>query len=387
MPSAAYEIVPYTPEHAAGAARLQRIVATPDSQVNARYLEWKYGRNPYFQWPHYYLALHDGEVVATRGFYGARWEIGDGSAYILPCGADSIVHPAHRNRSLVTMLMQSAMKDLASAGYPYVMSLSANPVTALSLMAAGWKAVDRVGELRREVVSMPALRAAKRDGKAYVKKILGRGEIGGVAQPLAGDARSLSGGAARPFRGFARFDAAARRSASDITVTQTVRAAPIARLVQALGPKGCMRHVRDEAYLNWRYENPLSDYRFLYAGDGALEGYLVLHALRYGRRGKVSIVDWEGTSIAVKEALLHRALDLGRFRNASIWSLGMDAESRQLLGRFGFEPLAAEGVAKLGLRVFVKALDKEVIQPWQLGGRTLLDPANWQLRMIYSDLC
>lgn len=386
--SGAYEVVPYTPEHAAGAAALQRIVATPDLDVNTKYLEWKYGRNPYFQWRHFYLALRDHEVVATRTFYGSRWEVGDGTSYVVPCGADTIIHPAHRDRSLITLLTQAAMRDLVAAGYPYVMSLSAVPVTALGLMAMGWKAVDRVGALRREAVPLPALRSAMRHGKSYAKKIVGRREeIGGIAQLLPRDAQGEAAGAARLSRGFARFDAAARRGAGDISIAQTVRAASMARLVEAMGSTGCMRHVRDETYLNWRYENPLSDYRFLYAGNDALEGYLVLRVPRYGRSSEVSIVDWEGTSIDVKKVLLQRALDLGRFQRVSIWSLGMDDECRRLLSEFGFEPLASDGIAKFGFRVLVKSLNEGEKMPWHLGGRPILDPTNWQLRMIYSDLC
>ena len=40
----------------------------------------------------------------------------------------------------------------------------------------------------------------------------------------------------------------------------------MAQLVDGVAPEALLRHRRDEAYLAWRYENRLSDYRFLFLG-------------------------------------------------------------------------------------------------------------------------
>jgi hypothetical protein len=71
-----YEIVRYRPAHKPQVAKLQTHLWSSDSNLAARYLEWKYEENPYAKEPVIYLAFQGGELVGMRGLYPSRWEFG-----------------------------------------------------------------------------------------------------------------------------------------------------------------------------------------------------------------------------------------------------------------------------------------------------------------------
>jgi hypothetical protein len=253
-------------------------------------------------------------------------------------------------------------------------------------MALGWKAVAPVGELKR-VRDQPVL-AIWRRGKSIARGLLGRRRVGGVVQSPRGISRSIPPSAPVRQNHFRHLDAAAAREPNGIRVCRSAEPEAMAGLIRRLGHDGSIRHIRDATYLGWRFGNPLSDYRFLYAGQGEeLGGYLVLRASRFARQSEVSVVDWEARARDVKRALLRSALELGRFSSLSAWSFGLDRESQMLLEEFNFMPEGGEGVAHLKLKVLVKMLDGTQQTTWMLGGWPLLEPERWQLRMVFSDWC
>jgi len=384
----AYEIVPYRPEYEQAVARLHAHHSTPDPAVNAAYLAWKYDRNPYLEKRHLYLALHQGEVVAMRGFYGACWEAGAGGrcSHIVPCAADLVIVPGHRDRGLFTRIMQEADREIAAGGFPFVFSLTPSPVTAMGLLTLGWQAVGTIGVMQREtgfrLLRRKVRRRLKKGFSTYARRRASRQTI---PNPRGTEEDQYS---LRKARLFGRFDERASRVglSRGIRVECAPRVAAMVRLIDRVASGGFLRHRRDETYLAWRYLNPLSEYRFLYRGDEPLEGYLVLHAPRYGR-GFVSLVDWEATSAHAKLELLKETLALGDFDSVRAWSLGTDEASLGILASLGFEAEAGEGVARLADTVLVKALTAAQDQPWMFGDCLVTNPTNWQFRMIYSDFC
>ena len=71
----------------------------------------------------------------------------------------------------------------------------------------------------------------------------------------------------------------------------------MAELVERLGHDGRIRYRRDREYLDWRFRNPTSEYRFLYWEESRLEGYLVLsrRVSDLGAWYRVYIADLEAT--------------------------------------------------------------------------------------------
>jgi hypothetical protein len=90
-------------------------------------------------------------------------------------------------------------------------------------------------------------------------------------------------------------------------------------------------------FFDWRFQNPRSEYRFLYWGDEQIDGYLALRGRINHNDGKVMIVDWEATELEIARQLLQAAIQLGDFTALSIWSETLSLDMKQLLTDFGFQ--------------------------------------------------
>jgi len=364
-----YEIVSYRPEFKRQLVRLQRHLWRGDEALNTAYLEWKYERNPYLPSPLICLVLHEGNAVGMRGMFGSCWEIGtDAERFVVPCGDDLVIAPDHRHRGLFGRIMGATVATLVAHGYPVTFSLSAGVVALTGSLAKGWRSVGPVREVSRFA-----------GATSWASRVATR------AQPWPG-VRRLANAVSRlrrhPFR---HLDSVASRTpaAGAIWCPREPQPEAMADLVRRLGHDGRLRHVRDAPYLAWRFGNPLHDYRFLLAGNDRLEGYLVLQT--YRRAGRVNIVDWEATSPVVARALLGAAIDWGQFADLSTWTMSLPPETERLLGERGFRPVTWHRLMPRGRVVLVRSVSPSSGEPGPaLGGRSLLDAANWDMRMLYS---
>ena len=378
-----YEIVKYRPDHRNDVAELQKGLWSPDSELNGSYLEWKYERNPYLNPPLIHLALYGGEVVGMRGMFGVNWEVGvprNTVAGIYP--DDLVIAPDHRNRGLITKIMEVALKDLGMKGYRYVYSLSAGSITRISSLAMGWRSVgsmqpqhwhsSRAAWFQRMRRSFQQTRFVWRFADRLPYRHWGERQ-----QPLQ---EFCNPEGMEP-----------RKIGHRIVVEQRVRAVDMARLVSMIDYDGRIRHVRDADYLSWRYRNPLHRYLFLYREGDGLEGYLVLqqYLSELSNRLRVNIVDWEGTTARVRSELLHGAIRLGPFADLNIWTATLGDEAKALLRKSGFRPVPegqeGAGVGQDQPCLLVRSVRDDVPEvDWFLDTHRLLDMANWDIRMVYS---
>lgn len=372
-------IAKYRPEHKRPIAELQKGLWSSDSALNTRYLEWKYERNPYVQDILIYVALDGAEIVGMRGFHGARLEAGSSSQTFPAVFADdALVSSRYRNRGLATRMLKFAHADLGERGHRYAFSPgNANRMNGLGLMKLGWKSAGGLRPMGR--ISEKARRRAR------LRRIVAR-------QPLIwrfSDARFLAYADQRqPFRHLdASIGGHSRSSALPITVERMPRLDAMAELVERLGHDGRIRQVRDRAYLAWRFDDPLSEFRFVYCGKGRLDGYLVLgrRASDLGAFDRVYVADLEAIDDAVREGLVCAAIDCGRFPEFVTWSAILsDEELRAFTGQ-GFVPVDTEEAARGFPCVLVQRLpDGFSDDDWTLAGRPLLDLANWDVRVLYS---
>lgn len=371
--SAAYEIVPYGPGDRDAIARLQKNLWGPEESVNRDYLAWKHETNPYRREPLIYLARYGGDVVGMRSFLPTLWEAGSPSSRFGALYADDFaIAPEHRDRGLATRIMQTAFRELRGAPYPWAINLSAGRITHLGSLAAGWKGAGTMDPLGRRSLRFAALHGLRSAGDSFPL-------VGPAATRLA----SRLSGTLEPFARFDRMRAG--RLGPHITAAAAARSAEMADLVSRLPYDGRIRHVRDESYLAWRFRNPLRSYRFLYYyDDGRLEGYLVLQA---GRTpiGRVHLVDWEARDEGVRADLLRAALGGGAYPELWAWASTLSASARRLLQGNGFRPRDRVKTAQGFPCVLVRPLTAEgATSEWKVGGRRLLDLADWDLRMIYS---
>lgn len=338
------EIVPYSEDLRDGILELQRHHWGADLGRNLAYLEWKYRENPYLEGPLIHVALERGRPVAMRGMWGARFEAGSsGWAATLPCAGDVVVAPGHRGRGLFASLTRTAEAALAERGFPIALNGSASPVTYVSSRAIGWRSIGPLGRVARQ--PRPPLR----------------------------------------LRGWLR---AARRLPAPLTRGDAPRAEDMAALVARLGHDGRIRHVRDAAYLAWRYRNPFSCYVFWFWDEDRLEGYLVLRH-DPGDSQRVHLVDWEASRPEIHAALLEAALrEFGASACVEAWREALPRDARGRLARAGFAPDSGAGaVERARPTMLIQRLGDAAGAPgaWTLARLPLLARESWDLRMVYSD--
>ena len=377
--SAGYEIVKYAPPHKPLVACLQTHLWSSDVGRNACYLEWKYERNPGPDGALIYLALHGDEVVGMRGFHPATLEAGTPSYtfHVLIAG-DALVAPGHRDKGLVTRIMKAAYADLTAGSYRFFLSVGgANRVNTFGLLTLGWKSAGALSPMGR--IAKGATARAKLNHVMAQLPWLWR---------FRGKRFLYSAAQRHPFR---RLDAAKRGRASNaappIAIEATPRIDAMAALVKRLGHDGRVRYVRDPEYLAWRYQSPLSDFRFLYWGDAHLEGYLVLstRASDLGSWYRVYIADLEASDIKIRSELLAAAIRWGQFPELVTWAASLGTAEIQLLKDHGFEPVDAHDTERGCPCVLVRPLGQTPsAADWMLGDRTLLDPGTWDIRLLYS---
>lgn len=364
-----YDVIPYSPDLDAQIVRLQTHLWGDDLQRNAAYLKWKYTDNPFLRETLIQTVRHDEDLVGMRGMFGTLWEVDDGQQHLLPYADDFVIVPEHRNRGVAARIMQAIVDDARRRGYPFVINLSAGPVTFVTSLAAGWRSAGSYAPLdyRRPQG------AAAQQVKALVGERLYR--------RAAGVLRSLA-----PRTAFDQLDRAGE-STAPFTVEREPRAQAMASLVSRLPWDGRIRHVRDQRYFAWRFRNPLHEYRFLFAGNREIEGYLVLqrYLSKWADPHDVNIADWEGTDDRVRAGLLDAALRCGHLEHLRTWSVSASPATTGLLAERGFAAVEADNVRARSAGLLLRRLtDAAASEPWLLGSRNALSISEWDLRMIYS---
>ena len=362
----------YRPDLKGQIARLQRHLWSGDETLNAAYFAWKYERNPYLPVPMVSLALAEGAVVGIRGMFGSCWEVGAGSErFVVPCGDDLVIAPEHRHRGLFGRLMDAAVAEVAAQRHPVTFSLSAGVAATAGSLGRGWRSAASVRDVVRGGAGATSLpwQVARRVRSWPGMRFLARAASKALRPP------------------FERLDTAARRTPAGGAVWCSSKppAHAMADLIRRQGHDGRLRHVRDAAYLTWKLANPLHGYRVLLAGDDRLQGYLVLQAYRVAATARVNVVDWEGDDPSVRRALLEAAIDWGRFVALGTWSMSLPEDGKALLAELGFAPVPRHPLLPQGTALLVRAVTGSPRAPGLvLGARPLLDPASWDMRMLYS---
>jgi hypothetical protein len=375
-----------------------------DKATRAAYLEWKYDRNPYTDDTYIYLAFYNKQLVGMVGAYGVKWQIGDlEQTFPGLCFADLVIHPRHRQRNLFPKLMAYALNDLSISGYAYVFDLSAAPHVALSLLMQGWRSIFVQTASREIDHTTQSGGLVENEWKlsifvAAYRKICGHLDR---LPLLTATYRWLRRYTYDPIlrrttetrRAFVDLDCNAGRHKINphVSLSKTARPRAMAELAQRIGYDGRIRHVRDEQYFSWRFQNPLSEYRFLFWDNGRLDGYLVLNMKVYppGNDELAYIVDWDAINGHVWHDLLQAAMQWGDFNYISMWSAALSEDVKRLLRNAGFAFKDKTGSATRDVRgenILVKSVNQKIHPPdWILDGRNLLDATNWDLRTIYSD--
>ena len=378
LAQAGYQIVRYDPSFKYTVAQFQTGLWSTSTELNLRYLEWKHESNPYADEPNIYLAFHNDALVGMRGFYASRWETGvPARQWPVLVADDLLIREDHRNRGLVTRIMNAAYADLRDSKSEYLFNLSGGRFAVLGSLTLGWRSIGMLkpmGHRRRAVKLRRALRSHLNRVPYFWRHAESRLLYSVTEQ--------------RPFEQLDR--AAAQfitKAGPAVEIDTCPKPKAMAALIKRIGHDGRVRHVRDERYLHWRFRNPLCEYRFLYVGSDALDGYLALKrsTAQPGWFPRVSIVDLEAINGDVLEALLEVAVDAGAFAELVTWTATASDQLVKRLEAFGFSPVDQE-LAAFGCPCFLvrTVKDKSLDEDWRLGDTRLLDLANWDIRMLFS---
>ena len=368
-----YEITRYRPELRPGVIELQRHLVSADPALNDAYFRWKHEQNPYTDGPIVYVAVIDGRVAGMRAFLGARWRLADndGTASWL-CACDLVVDPAHRSQKLFKRIQDVALPDLAERGFGPVLNWSANPITYGASVRSGWRLVAPYLSWARQTPSIRRARALPARMRRW---------------PIAW--RYVDVPARLTLRpGFAAMDAAWSRARHDpaLAFEHEPRPDSMAALAQRSQAR-LAGHERDATYFRWRFDNPLSDYRYVFWNEPGLEGFLILQLRPLGDAADIGIVDWEASRPELFEAMLAPIAATGGYDSLSVWSATLPEAIRATLRQLHFEPLdtsRGDPAYRPGpLAIGAAGSDIGAIDPAH--APYFRDLSRWDLRMVYSD--
>ncbi len=348
MPDVAprYEVIPYQPELKPGLLRLGRHLWGDNDSLNQAYFEWKYEANPYLRPPLIFLAMFQGEPVGMRGLMGSRWEAaGLEAPQLLGCAGDLVVAPPHRRQGLALAIMRAAHQHAVRKGIPYLLSTS---------------------------------------GTAAARRLLLRSH-GRTFGPYLHLVRPRQGNPAETRQSFGLLDQegpSSKESPGEFSVTPTPHPETMADLVSRSGDDGRIRVVRDTRYLQWRFLNPRSSYRFCYLHRGRLRAYLVLQTRLGPGSGLIRVMDWEGESSEYRRKLLTHTFAMISDRTEIRRSV-LPPSDRAALESIGFAEVPPGPDA---MELLVDSLTTGSQEPpWRLGKRDMLDREQWDYRAVYSD--
>ena len=301
MTLADYEIAPYRSEWGQQVAELMVYLWGADVRANLAYLRWKHESNPYAEQPLALVALHEGRVVGFRGYVALPFRIsGTSDDLIVLCPGDTCVHPEHRMAGLSVRMGREAMRAYADRYRLFVNWSCTKPslpgyrrlgfqalVERAYLTKAGWGGTLRyLFALRRED---PVSKSRVRFGR--------NGELLVDASP-------------RP----AEMAALAKRQEA---------------------PSGSILLNRDEAFLAWRFANPLGKYVFYYLlQEDTLLGYVAVAGSPNNRRG--FLLDWAGAGPGILGEIMRGILRMRHFDVVSVYAFCLTAAERVELEKLGF---------------------------------------------------
>lgn len=367
---ARFDIARFRDEDLPSVTRLLTRLWSPDIALNQRVFDWKYRRNPFAVDPLIYLVRQEGKLIGMRALCEMVWEAeGLTQPATVYCADDLVVDEAHRSRGVFAQLTEHFVHDLAQRGHSFFVSLSALRVTRLQAVAQGAHSVP-IGPplgLRSDLTEV----ADRIAGGVEKLPLLWR-----VASRItAGDQAAAS---------FARLDSAGH--VADIEIAAAPVADAMAQLVARIGHDGRIRHVRDARFFGWRFDTPLHAYRFIFARRyGRLVGYLVLQRAlsSLASQRRVNLIDWAVEDMSTLDHLLETTIAIGRFAELVTWGAAGDPSWEQALKVRGFEPTDLHQVTRGLPCIVVRAVDERQATP-KLGRRSLLDRADWDLRMAYT---
>lgn len=176
-----------------------------------------------------------------RASMGTCWEAG-GGRHVIPHGGDLVVHPRFRRQGISRVMLGAGAEEMRARGFDCSISLSAGQMGAPSALASEWRAVAELGVYESGSTPPPTI------GRRLGRRLRAAATRTRIVHP-AGFAEAAP---------FAELESGIEH---DLAVRSTAPASKLAEIAARAAQDDRLRHVRDEAYFEWRLANPLSTYR------------------------------------------------------------------------------------------------------------------------------
>jgi len=205
------------------------------------WFQWKYVDNPRTAHVPILVATADGELAGARAQTPFLMRAGDETALAMRFG-DTMVHPDHRRKGVFSRLVERALNHYREMPVRFCYNVP-NDLSRPGFLKAGGEIVSRLPSFYR--VQNPQAFGSNREG------------------PLATAARAVSP-AAQAYLDVR--DALADRPTNATVVRHTEIPVSLLRRLYERARPPTVHAVRDDAMLEWRYENPRWRYH-AYAAD------------------------------------------------------------------------------------------------------------------------
>jgi hypothetical protein len=366
------EIVPYEPTHLDAVARFRQSISGSALSTNRDYIIWKYHENPFLRQA-VSLATKNGELVGMRGLFGAQWELGSGGPrFDAPVMADTAVHPAHRESGRVFGELGRHMIDLLRrrrlSWYTNLSPTAANYIA--SKIHLGMRPIGTATLIRRGRMNTPTSTGLRR----LVRSASGQSRL--VAR-----ARAAWAMAARTTTSLGQMMLTLEGSSSRFHVSTKPEIADMVALAEATADDH-IQHVTTDSYLSWRLENPLSTYTFVYTGEAAMDGYLVIQR-HFGYR-IARVADIRFASVNALNRLLEALKHEERWSSIETWIQPGSPELEEGFLDVGLRRVETTRRTRRAFLLGHLSADNDPTK-WQIGERRIDDPNEWNIRMLASD--
>lgn len=344
-----------------------------DVDLFRAYIKWNYIDRPDSNPPILYLARSEEGVIAMRGFYESKWQLGNSSkSFHSLSPADFLIKQQYRNTGLYSEMLNHTTQDLEDSGYPYLFNFNATPTNLIGCLSTGWKSIGRIKSIQKQI---PLKDSAP---VKYAKSILKKAGIYDSIRELGLKIFKLRNNSEMMK---IMHDRSAAKPRARILVDDKPKPKEMAGLTSDLKPKNKIFLPKNEPFFKWRYSNPLSEYLFLYCYDETLKGYLVLQSQKELSTGNFNIIDLEAVDASAQIQLLDHLTMIMQPGLISLWENMLDKDGLEHITSDGFtEQKSNKSVKDTVQTILVKPLhDKS----FEYENFNLIDPESWDLKMLY----
>jgi GNAT superfamily N-acetyltransferase len=318
-------------------ALLEPLWGNMDMPTRKSYFQWKYINNPATDDVLAFVAIDTtkGKVIGFRGFFPTRYMLNWKIVFVASF-SDVVIHPDYRKQGLFERITRYGITYLENnKSLAYYYSTSSAWPTSKGYIKIGSVPLASKKDMYR-VCLLPAYKKSKK------------------------------------FR---------------LEFSQDCYASDISSIHERTQNKNILTIQKDEAFIKWRYQNPVTKYYFVYAWqDNQLAGYISYYKISDNR---CYIFDYNVQDYQVLDLLVKHLAAHSKCRLIQVWSISNTDKEAKLWKKAGFRYFK-----RLFRILGKKELPPILIRPavidysesdFYVDGKDVRNEYNWDINLICSD--